>query len=50
MVALENVHKGKMSPKMVNPRDIAGSAEEEEEDKVGLVIALDFAGVSLFLA
>ena len=49
MVALENVHKGKMSPKMVNPRDIAGSAEEKE-DKVGLVIALDFAGVSLFLA
>ena len=28
---IENGHICKISPKMVNPRDIAGNAEEEEE-------------------
>ena len=31
MVGLKTVMYAKISPKMVNPRDIAGSAEEEEE-------------------
>ena len=31
MVGLKTVTFAKISPKMVNPRDLAGNAEEEEE-------------------
>ena len=33
MVGLKTVTYAKISPKLVNPRDIAGNAEEEEEDE-----------------
>ena len=30
----------KISPKMVNPRDIAGNAEEEEEESYNTIVAI----------
>ena len=34
MVALKTVTYAKISPKTVNPGDIAGNAEEDEEEEV----------------
>ena len=36
----KEVTQGQISPKMVNPRDIAGNAEEEEEEEVDYVLSM----------
>ena len=38
MVGLKTVTYAKISPKLVNPRDIAGKAEEEEEEAMSIAV------------
>ena len=45
----KKVTQAKISPKMMNPRDVAGNAEEEEKKRIIIVQACDSFDICLIL-